>query len=44
MLGPTPVIFTEFSCWKRFSERGCTVSFKVAIVDSGINWPAGPRT
>ena len=36
-LGPTPVIFTALSCWKRLSERGCTVCFSVAMVERGMS-------
>ena len=40
----TPLIVTEFNCWKRFSERGVVRLVKLANVLMGIIWPPGPLT
>ncbi len=40
----TPEIFTAFSCWKRFSDRGVTESLMVAMEESDTSWPFGPVT
>jgi len=40
----TPLIFTALSCWKRFNDRGTTLSFTEAIDESLISCPFGPVT
>jgi hypothetical protein len=41
----TPLILTELSCWKRFSERGVVIVLKMAAkVLTGTSLPFGPVT